>query len=121
MVLCKFCFMVVGGVVLVFGGGYVIYSLMVVQVQGMLVQVLLNIQVQMLLVFLMVLDDFGLMLWEMLNNMCDGVYCWDGSGFYNQGVVNGYDGFGQCYLYVFFSYGCDDQVVILLFDSFGFV
>ncbi len=116
----KFRFMAAGGAALVLGGGYVIYSLMAAQAQGTLAQAPLNIQVQTPPAFLMALDDSGSMLWETLNNTRDGVYRWDGSGFYNQGTVNGYDGSGQRYLYVFPSYGRDDQVAIPPLDSFGF-
>ena len=116
----KFRFMAAGSVALALGGGYVIYSLMAAQAQGTLAQAPLNIQVQTPPAFLMALDDSGSMLWETLNNTRDGVYRWDGSGFYNQGAVNGYDGSGQRYLYVFPSYGRDDQAAIPPLDSFGF-
>ncbi|KXU98090.1 pilus assembly protein [Stenotrophomonas sp. DDT-1] len=116
----KFRFMAASGAALALGGGYVIYSLMAAQAQGTLAQAPLNIQVQTPPAFLMALDDSGSMLWETLNNTRDGVYRWDGSGFYNQGAVNGYDGSGQRYLYVFPSYGRDDQAAIPPLDSFGF-
>ena len=115
----KFRFMAAGGAALALGG-HVIYSLMAAQAQGTLAQAPLNIQVQTPPAFLMALDDSGSMLWETLNNTRDGVYRWDGSGFYNQGAVNGYDGSGQRYLYVFPSYGRDDQAAIPPLDSFGF-
>ncbi|MBA0265449.1 pilus assembly protein [Stenotrophomonas maltophilia] len=116
----KFRFMAAGGAALALGGGYFIYTLMAAQGQGTLAQAPLNIQVQTPPAFLMALDDSGSMLWETLNNTRDGVYRWDGSSFYNQGVANGYGDSVQRYLYVFPSYGRDSQVAIPPLDNFGF-
>ncbi len=116
----KFRFMAAGGAALALGGGYFIYTLMAAQGQGTLAQAPLNIQVQTPPAFLMALDDSGSMLWETLNNTRDGVYRWDGSSFYKQGVANGYGDSVQRYLYVFPSYGRDSQVAIPPLDNFGF-
>ncbi len=116
----KFRFMAAGGAALALGGGYFIYTLMAAQGQGTLAQAPLNIQVQTAPAFLMALDDSGSMLWETLNNTRDGVYRWDGSSFYKQGVANGYGDSVQRYLYVFPSYGRDSQVAIPPLDNFGF-
>ncbi len=87
-----FRWMVAGSTVVLFGGGYFIYSLMAAQGQGTLAQAPLNIEVQTPPAFVMALDDSGSMVWETLNNTRDGVYHWiDGRGFYNGSTPYGYD------------------------------
>lgn len=119
-----FRWMVAGSTVVLFGGGYFIYSLMAAQGQGTLAQAPLNIEVQTPPAFVMALDDSGSMVWETLNNTRDGVYHWiDGRGFYNGSTPYGYDqpknATSLRYYYLTPPYGRGNSAIPPL-DAFGF-
>lgn len=112
-----------GGLAVVLGSGYFIYSLIAAQGQGNLSQTPLNIQKPVPPAFVMALDDSGSMVWETLNNTRDGVYHWrDGTGFYNGSTPYGYDlpsGSGLRYYYLTPPYGRGSDAIPPL-DAFGF-
>ncbi|WP_448142416.1 PilC/PilY family type IV pilus protein [Stenotrophomonas bentonitica] len=107
-------------------GGWLTYSLLAKQGQGVLAQAPLNIQASVPPAFLMALDDSGSMFWEVQNNTRDGVFRWvsssTGRGFFDSnGNPYGYTGNGLLYYYVTPVYGRDtgrDPLPPL--DAFGF-
>lgn len=112
---------------IVVAGGWLTYSLLARQGQGILSQQPLNIQASAPPAFLMALDDSGSMLWEVQNNTRDGVFRWvrtpnNAVGFFNGSRPYGYsDGTGTNYHYVTPNYGRgDSNLAIPPLDAFGF-
>ncbi len=108
-------------------GGWLTYSLMAKQGQGVLSQMPLNIQASVPPSFLMALDDSGSMLWEVQNTTRDGVFRWVRNadrgtiGFYNGTRAYGFDeGTGTNYHYLTPNYGRDGNYAIPPVDAYGF-